>query len=406
MKLIAFNFFTLNTIYMKTLYYSSIFLFGISLVFMFSCTNGKANKSLDLKDRTNNTSEINEEYSLPLDAETPLWNYFSQPIILKSKPKLLWFNPTRYSIDYFDVRTQTLERKVILEQNGPNALPGIGMNSGIKYINEDTVIVFKGRLNRFSLMKASGEIYKHVNLKDYPYGFGSIDLKTSIAYRKGSIYMQQLPRYPEFLPKDFNPKYNKIAKINLSDGSVEEFEINYPAVYSDKKVPQQLKMIRLVYNEKIDKFIISYPLEEELYITDFKSKVDRHPTPSDLISESIPIDPKNESIDPSSIQSFYYWHNDAYENLIYDPQNDVYLREVRKGISEKEFIDRKFTSKREFIVLDKNFKQMGTFEFFSSGLNYYFFDGNRFFWEKDLQKFNLEDGVEDSIFFQSKVLDF
>jgi len=77
---------------------------------------------------------------------------------------------------------------------------------------------------------------------------------------------------PIEIPENFNPKYNKIAKIDLSDGSVKEFEIDYPEVYSDKNISQQLKMMSIIYNDKIDKFVISYPLSDDLYVTDFNQE--------------------------------------------------------------------------------------------------------------------------------------
>lgn len=390
---------------------SSILIKSLLAIFViplfFSCENGKADSGQNSEKSEPTPIPINENLTLPLDAETSLWNYFSQPAIIDGKPKLIWFNPTRYSIDYFDVRTQTLERKVVLEQNGPNAIPGIGMNSGIKYVNKDTVIIYNGPLSSIFLTNISGEVYKKIDLSDNPFGFGSIDLKSSIAYRKGSIYMQQLPIYPEIIPENFRPKYNKIAKIDLGNGAVEELEIDYPSVYySDPDISQQLKMMSLVYNENTDKFIISFPLSDEIFVTDFTSGIKRYPATSKLVSEVIPIDRENSDINPSSITNFYYWMNDSYEQLIYSPENDLYLRVARKGISENDFENRQFTSDREFLVLNKDFKQIGTINSNGSNILYYFLDGKNFYWNKNLQKFNFDTGVEDSIFFQSKVLDF
>lgn len=379
-------------------------IFAITICLAISCTTGTANKNSKESEKTKVSS--NKEFTLPLDSETPIWNYFSQTATINGKQKLIWFNPTRYSIDYFDIESQSLDRSTVLELNGPNAIPGVGMNSGIKYVNEDTVIIYSGPLKRFTLTNASGKIYKKINLKDYNYGLGSTDFKSAICYRKGSVYMQRLPKYPKNLPENYNPPYNKIAKVDLSDGTVEEFEIPYPDIYSNIEIPQQLKMMNFIYNQDIDKFIISYPLSDQLYVTDFHNKTVTYTAKSNILSTTVPVDFENNIVPSTSLQSFYYWRNDSYEALIYDSTNKVYLREARKGISEEDFMNRKFSSKREIIILDKNFKQIDKIEYTSSGLNYYFFYDDKFYWEKDLQKYNLQDGVEDYIYFQNKALAF
>lgn len=382
------------------------FLFVFLILIASSCTNGKADKAIQYDDSKAQSSSLAENYSLPLDAETPLWNYYSQHAEIDGKPKLIWFNPNRYSIDYFDIQSQTLERKVKIDINGPNAVPGMGLNSSIKFINEDTVVLYSGPLRQIFLTDISGEVYKKIDLSDYPSGFGSIELNTSIAYRKGSVYMQVLPIIPIEIPENFNPKYNRIAKIDLSDGSVKEFEIDYPAVYSDKNISQQLKMISIIYNGKIDKFIISYPLSDDLYVTDFESGVKHYPASSELVGELIPIDRRNSEIEPSRIQNTYYWINDSYEGLVFDEENELYLRTVRNGITLEQLNNRDFVSDRQLLIFNKDFKQIGKIQDRGSSYYYSFFFDNKFYWNKDIQKYNLEAGNEDEIFFQSRELTF
>ncbi|WP_100629023.1 DUF4221 family protein [Algoriphagus formosus] len=376
------------------------------LILTFSCTKGKADKSIQPDNSKEQKTPIEENYSLPLDAETPLWNYYSQHAEIDGKPKLIWFNPNRYSIDYFDIQSQTLERKVKIDINGPNAVPGMGLNSSIKFINEDTVVLYSGPLRQIFLTDISGEVYKKIDLSDYPSGFGSIALNTSIAYRKGSVYMQVLPIIPIDIPENFNPKYNKIAKIDLSDGSVKEFEIDYPAVYSDKNIPQQLKMMSIIYNKKIDKFIINYPLSDDLYVTDFESGVERYPASSELVGEVIPIDRRNSEIEPSRIQNSYYWMNDSYEGLIFDEENELYLRTVRKGITLEQLNNRDFVTDTQILIFNKEFEQVGQINERGPTFDYSFFFDKKFYWNKDIQKYNLEAGNEDEIFFQSRDLTF
>lgn len=358
---------------------------------------------------TTSTSEtrhmkVIEVFTLPLDSETPIFNSFSQPVMINDSSKLLWFNLENYSLDVFDLAKQHLEKKIYYEKSGPNALRGISYGSGINFVNVDTIVFYSRGLKRMYLSSFSGKVYKYVDLSDFTDGLGSVSLSSPLAYRKGSVFMQVLPNIPIDADETFSPNYNRIAKIDLKSGKIKEYEIPYPTVYTGRNISSQLKMIDIIYNRKIDKFIISFPLGGSIYVTDLETGVESYPSKSGLISKVIETDPHSGEVASASISNYYYWINSSYERIIYDPIHEVYLREARKGISENNFKERKFSSDREFVVLNANFEKIGTIDYESSGLYYHFFADDKIYWNKDLQKFNLENGVEDTIFFQSRKL--
>ncbi|MCE7054052.1 DUF4221 domain-containing protein [Algoriphagus sp. AGSA1] len=345
-------------------------------------------------------------FDLFLDSVTPVFNYHSQPVIINNEMKILWYNQENNSLDFYDLTSKALETRVQFQLNGPNALPGMGLGAGVKFVSPDSILLFSGPLKRIYLTDLSGKIYSKVELSKYAHGFGSVSMESPFAYRNGHIYVQIMPNIAIDAPDFSSPDYNRIAKIDLKTGEFEEFYIDPPSESKGVEMSQQLKMMDIIYNPKIDKFIISFPLSDKIIVTDFKNYKKEYVAKSSLVKDVIKLDPEKKGVPRSSIVSFFYWINSSYEKMIYDPINDLYFREARKGISEEAFKQRNFTEEREIIVLDSDFNKIGTFSFKSGGIYYYFFAKDYFFWNKDLKKFNLDNGVEDSLFFQGKELIF
>jgi hypothetical protein len=347
-----------------------------------------------------------QEFYLTLDNITPLFNYHSQPVIIDNKMKILWYNQQNNSLDFYGLTSKAIDKRVQFELNGPNALPGMRLGAGVNFVNSDTIILFSGQLKRIYLTNLSGDIYSKVDLSRYAHGFGSIAMESPIAYRKGYVYIQLMPNIPLDSPDFYSPDYNRIAKIDLKSGEFEEFYIDLPSEVIGADISQLLKMMNIIYNSKSDKFIISFPLSDKIIVTDFENYKKEYSAKSGLIKDIIKLDRKEKSVPAASLSSFYYWLNSSYEKMIFDPINNLYYREARKGISDEAFIERNFTQRREVIVLDSDFSKIGTLSFNSSGIYYYFYAKDYFFYNKDLQEFNLKNGVEDSIFFHSQELSF
>lgn len=397
----------------------------ILLIITTSCQESKNkiqennSKQLELSDKTeketskSNTADSetlekssNKEYQLDLDSITPIFNYHSSPILNSNQTRIYWFNSQINSLDIYNLDKNILEDRIQFQLNGPNSIPGTGIGTGINFVNNDTIIFFSSQLKRIYLSNKLGEVYKKIDLSNYAHGFGSVSISSPIAYRRGNVFIQIMPNIPIDSPDFYSPDYNRIAKINLANGEFEEFYIDFPKISKGEGISQQLKMMNIIFNHKADKFIISSPLSEFIIVTDFKNYTESYEIKSSLVSEVIKFNQITPEVSASNLVNFFYWINSSYERMIYDPINDLYLREVRKGISEENFKKRDFSGEREIIVLNPEFEKIGSINLESSGIFYYFFTKNHFYWNKDLQKFNIETGVEDYILFEKELLDF
>lgn len=367
--------------------------------FFLTCCKKSNNQEQFVKIESNYKAELDQGFYLPIDSQTSLFNFLNSPAYFSDSIKYLIFNSNTNSIDQYNLDSRKLEKRVLFKKEGPNSIQAMMIPFGYHFVNQDTVIFYSKMIETVFLANLNGEVYKEVKLSGLPIGFGSVAPISPIAYRKGSIYMQSLPKIPVNIPEDYVYPPNRISKIDLKTGKFEEFEVDFPEVYRKKNIAQQLKMIDLVYNPKTDKFVISFPLSDELLVTDFKSEPERYLANSNLMSTVLEVDQSNTSVQASKLNNLYYWMNSSYEKLIYDPANDIYIREARSGISDESFLNRKLGSKRELVVLDSDFQVLKRVPFESAEMFYSFFKDDSFFWNKDIQKYNLAAGVEDTIFF-------
>ncbi len=350
---------------------------------------------------SNVQTKIKGDYKLPLDSETSLYNRLNSEGKIGDKEVYFLFNQNANTLQVYNLESKSIDEKIKFDWDGPNSLQGLIYPFGFHYVNSDSLIFYSGMFKTIYLANIKGEVYKKVSLANHPIGFGSVLPESPIAYRNGFIYMQSLPSYPTKIPEGYVNPPNRISKINLENGEIEEFDLDYPEVYKNKDISQQLKMIDIVYNPKKDKFVVSFPLADELYVTDFQSKAELHKAKSDLVQSPIETDKNNIIVEPSALSNFYFWISNSYEKIIYDVENDIYIREARAGLTEQEYLNRKFKSKRELILLNSDFQEVDRIPYESAEMYYSFFRRGTFYWNKNIQEFNLEAGVEDTLFFNS-----
>jgi hypothetical protein len=374
-------------------------IFKIILLLLFSCKIGSR------EDESKNSSSLSykfeNDFVLGIDDETNIFNYLSVPINFENENKLLFFSEISNSLNFYQVSNGKLEKKLKYPIQGPNSLFGIGFNSGFAIVNYDSIIYYSRLMEKVYISNSEGDIYKSLNLSNDTNSFGSIDLTSPMAYRKKSIYLQNLPKISAYSSSDSIKVLNEISEINLETGLVTKHEIQSPSIYFSGNFSYQLKMLEFVYNPKIDKFIISYPLSDSLYVVDFKGYSKAYLAKSSLVTDFIETDSQNKIVPKSKLTNYYFWRNDSYGKLIYDPINDIYLREARKGITEQNFLARKLKTQKEILILNNKFEKIGSIPHNGGDFIYYFFLKNRIYWNKDLVEFNLEAGQEDSIFFDS-----
>lgn len=346
--------------------------------------------------------QTSDDYWLLTDPEADLYNYLREPVTIKGKSKLMIFNHQQNTLLFYDLESRELEKKIKYDFQGPNAVNAVFPGGGLHMISEDSILIYSQRQATLYLSDLKGKIFKKTRIKNDSIGFGAIGVYSTLAYRDQKVYMQSLPATIGEFKTDYENRPNMFGSIDLNTGMTSEFLLDYPEPYQGKDVTQQLKMAEIIYNPDIDKFVISFPLSHTLYVTDFKGYQKTYPARSKLVGRHIEVDQNRKDIDPSAIGSHYLWINDRYGKLTYDPVSGYYFREAMKGLSERNYADRDFSTDKEIIVLDKNFKQVATLPHHGGTFMYYFFDKNHIYWNRDFIEYNFERENEDTLYFESK----
>ncbi|WP_420385623.1 DUF4221 family protein [Roseivirga sp.] len=340
------------------------------------------------------------DYSLPVDPVADLFSFMHESFTEDGAQKLAMFSYNENALLIYDLATKSIERKVIYDTQGPNALNNMRINGGMKMVNKDTIIFFDNQLQRFYLSDNQGEIYHKQQIESSDVVFSSADLESSIAYRKGYIYVQGWPvTIGPNSAKDYKNFPNYFGKISLKDGSVERLKFDFPASYKGKDYSQELKDASILYNERIDKFIISFPISHEIYVTDFNGHTQTHMVKSELVKDAVEVADVQGKTEASGIHSMAHWLSDEYEKLIYDPESGYYFRVARSSVTERAFLERDLQTEKEVIVIDKDFNSVKTLKHHGRSFFYYFFIENKIYWNKDFKKHNLDAGNEDTILF-------
>lgn len=370
-------------------------------LFAFLLIGGAVFSSFD-DNQSQFNSQTDKDHWLLVDGQTSLFNYVNQATQIEGKPKILMYSGIKNAILIYDFKQRVLEKKIKYDKQGPNRLNGMQFGAGIKLVNKDTLIIYSQEARTISISNLDGDVLSRTRIKNDSVSFGSVSIASPFAKKGGFLYMQSLPHTVGKFETDYKNRPNMIGKINMSTGETKELLFDYPQVYQGKKYSQYLEMMDIVYNPNIDKFILSFPLSDSLYVTDFSGNTQAYLAKSKLVNNREEIDENRNDIGPSQITSHYFWTSDAYGKLIHDPVSGYYFREAREGLKERNYVARDFSTKKEVLVFDANFKQVRTLTHSGATLMYHAFDNDIIYWNKDFQKYNFDTGNEDTIYFEGK----
>lgn len=366
-----------------------------------SCQQGHGQQA-DGYQATPAIGQTTEDYWLLTDPEADIYNYLREPVTIEGRSKLVIFNHQQNTLLIYDTGNQELEKKIKYDFQGPNAINGVFPGGGLHVISKDSILIYSQRQATLYLSDFAGNIYKKTRIQNDSISFGALGAYSTLAYRNKKVYMQSLPATIGEFKTDYENRPNMFGSIDLNTGLTNEFVLDYPAPYQGKDQSQQLQMADIIYNPDVDKFIISFPLSHIIHVTDFAGDTKTYTAKSELVGKPVEIDRNRKDIDQNAIGSHYFWINDRYGKLAYDPVSDYYFREAIKGLSEGNYEAREFNSEKEIIVLDKSFKQVTNLPHHGGTFMYYFFDRNEIYWNKDFIEYNFKRENEDTLYFESK----
>ena len=288
------------------------------------------------------------------------------------------FEKKQHEILIYDIENENLQRRIPLEKEGPNGIPGI--TGCIPYYDSKTFLVSQHNFGRTTIADGEGNVIRTYNIRqakdgngvwvDSRFGFSffytpSFTKDSIVYFCNGYFRRKRLNR------EDWKtiPMFNS---LNLKNGNIGTLPINYPDIFEDDvKIPGGGGYdFSYDYNYKQERLVCSLTGYDSIMVTDDLAKVRWYNGKSRYI----------KSIRPRVYEANGLgWLREAtespsYHNIMYDRYRDVYYRIVELPYEFKQNESIFGTPKgREFsiIIFDQNFNIIGET----------MFPGNKYFYK-------------------------
>lgn len=280
----------------------------------------------------------------------------------KSKKEYLtYLNSYKNEIQFYDLKSQELEKKVLIAKDGPN---GIGKVSGFKVITQDSIYITSSGYT-IHLVNSKGEIInKYSYKKTFNGGFPSQFMSISRVYqplviKHEKLYIPQMLIFEEsFLPKVQNsPSPNaQICLVADKSGHNEYLPMRHP-------LAKEAGLDNIMYSREFDgnNFVYSFFSDPNIYVTNDHINVDKYFTPSRYIKEIKYVKYKSMPSIQKVMSDFA--SSSSYQNIVYDPYRKLYYRFVKlpDNYEKEDDIKRlvKYPQNFSIIVMDNAINVIG-----------------------------------------------
>ena len=324
---------------------------------------------------------------LPVDENT---YYLSKSIFQfeeDDKEYLLFGNleKRQHELLIYDIEKQNLHKRIPLEKEGPNGVPGIW--GCIPFFDSKTFLVSQHNSGRMSIIDGEGIVVQKYSMRqssdktkrrglwvDSRFGvsffYTPSFIKDSIVYFSNGIFIQY--KINQRLDREVWKTIPMFNSLNLKNGHVGILPIKYPDIFEDDvRTPAGGGYVfSYDYNYKQDRLVCSFTGYDSIMVTDDLKQVRWYNGKSRYLKSMRPRVYEADSFD---------WLKEAtespsYHNIMYDKYRDVYYRFVELPYelkqNESPFDDPRG---REFsiIIFDKDFNIIGETKF----------PGNKYFYK-------------------------
>lgn len=305
-------------------------LFVISLICLlnFSCSENENKKLLPVK------FEKNKTISFKLDSETTgRSNYYD--LTKKDGINYLTFlNKYNNSIYFYNLEDQRFEKKIQFEKTGPN---GVNELSGFLIQSEDSIFVYSYKGRKISLLNKDLEVVKRYSIISNEMEVNpQVNSIRKIYKINNNLILNSWGSQREYYKNDNFPN-SILTFLDLDNGKL-SYDVTYPEKYTEGIWGVQLYQVFHDLNKSRNELILSFPIDDKIYIYDIENKSIK----SEKVKNDIPlfINPLSKSKEKISIdlmselktiksQKTYYF-------IRYINELEIYIRIINKEISEED----------------------------------------------------------------------
>ena len=316
---------------------------------------------------------------LPVDENT---YYLSKSIFQfeeDNKEYLLFGNleKRQHELLIYDIEKQNLHKRIPLEKEGPNGVPGIW--GCIPFFDSKTFLVSQHNSGRMSIIDGEGNVVQKYSMRqssdktkriglwvDSRFGvsffYTPSFIKDSIVYFSNGIFIQY--KINQRLDREVWKTIPMFNSLNLKNGHIHTLPIKYPDIFEDDvKVPAGGGYeFTYDYNYKQERLVCSLTGYDSIMVTDDLKQVRWYNGKSRYLKSMRPKVYEADGFDWLREAT----ENPAYHNIMYDKYRDVYYRIVELPYELKQNESPFDTpTGREFsvIIFDKDLNIIGETKF-------------------------------------------
>lgn len=250
-------------------------------------------------------------------------------------------------INVFGFRSKEIVKKIEIQRDGPNAIPGV---LSFHVIDSKRILVYSYPL-LLTVIDFNGKILSQRNFLDIPYQAAFFTTKAASLGWLEELGKVSIFVAPE-LVNDADPNIPVIGVVDIDEGDM-QFLISRSSL-DDVKHRTTLSLVSYTYNSKYDQFVAISQRGDKFHIqnVDRNEKLVEVPTSIKLSSLKVFGQPE------TSFEGVY--KNDKFMQIVYDEWRSIYYLIKAKALTDADYEERnpnQFESlPLEIIVLDEEFK--------------------------------------------------
>lgn len=298
------------------------------------------------------------EIRFPLDNETTYRTFFVNTFNDSDKELLIFLSLNKPSLQFFDIRKQTLIKEIMLQKEGPN---GVGSPTGALVLSWDSIFIVSSSHYLVSLINDKGNVirsYPLLNGQSYNENTGMLlPFTISPPQKIGSkIYFNVAPDRDVYKTSYYEGSTNLILDVNTGEHS---YFNSYPVEFKKGVWGVAATNFSTVFNPRLNKFVYSFAISDSLVVYDHHTNsIERFNARSRLITKSLL--PMKKPLNEHDLE--YALETPYYGAIVYDKYRNLYFRFVRHSISFKN--DKGETNQFHMkplsvIILDDSFNIIG-----------------------------------------------
>jgi hypothetical protein len=297
-----------------------------------------------------------------------------------------FLNKKNNSLYFYNIESPNITKVIPFELEGEN---GVGNISSFHISNMDSIFLYNyGRGQTFLADSNSKILRKYFVNPEINAVKPQVDNRRPLVKMGNQLIFNSWGSEKEYYKNSYFPE-TLFMSLDLKE-STKKYIISYPDSYKEAVWGVQFFQAYHEFNEKDNKLIISFPIENDLFVYDFEGLTLN--AISTNTKRKLKIEPLSSTADkfvPDITEEVKHQMGQSYYTVIkYDSVNDIYVRVINESFDEK-FINEfsgigSVYGAYSLVFLDNKFQTIGMVSLPSNSyyLGSMFFEGGMMYLEK------------------------